>query len=53
METAVAIGAEIEAELRRRVGRAALEGLKATLADFVDQAGGAEALAERRSRAAW
>ena len=53
MRTAIAIGADLEARLREHTSDAAVVGTKATLAAFVDQAGGTRELADRRSRALW
>ena len=53
METAIVIGNEIEQRLEHLTSRADLERTKTVLAAFVELAGGAEALADRRSRASW
>ena len=53
MRTAIEIGADVERRLREQVGDGAADELKQTLAAFVELAGGAAELAQRRSRLVW
>ena len=53
MSTAISLGSSIEASLREQVGAETVAALRRGLEGFIVQAGDAEDLARRRSRALW